>query len=126
EIIDALRLVRPPWNINAVAQEVGKIILNGTDYLENSRREIRKTKRFLLNELGRLGYSTVPSDTNFFLVEVSNAGDFRAALLRQGILVRDCASFGLPGYIRIAARTMPECEKLIKAIEKIGSEQNAG
>jgi len=121
EIIDTLRLVRPPWNINAVAQEVGKIILNGTDYLENSRREIRKTKKFLVDELVRLGFTLVPSDTNFFLVKVARAGDFRAALLKQGIMVRDCTSFGLPGYIRIAARTMPECKKLIKAIETMGS-----
>jgi histidinol-phosphate aminotransferase len=126
EIIDVLRLVRPPWNINAVAQEVGKMTLSGADYLENSRKEIKKTKWFLLDELQRLGYSVVPSDTNYFIFKVANAADFRAALLRQRILVRDCASFGLPGYIRISARTMPECRKLIEAVEKIRSKQDAG
>jgi histidinol-phosphate aminotransferase len=126
EIIDTLRLVRPPWNINAIAQEAGKLIINGGDYLAHSRRELEKTKQFLLDGLKRLGYSTVPSDTHFFLVMVGNTAELRTALLKQRILVRDCSSFGLPGYIRIAARTMPECEKLIEAIEKMGSEKDAG
>ncbi len=121
EIIESLRLVRPPWNINAVAQEVGKIILNGDDYLNSSRKKIRKTKQFLIGELGRLGFDMVPSDTNYFLFKVANSRDFRTALLKKGIMVRDCTSFGLPDYIRIAARTMPECKKLIEAIEKIRS-----
>jgi histidinol-phosphate aminotransferase len=126
ETIDTLRLVRPPWNINAIAQEAGKLIINGGDYLAHSRRELKKTKQFLLDGLKRLGYSTVPSDTHFFLVRVENTPEFRTALLKQRVLVRDCASFGLPGYIRIAARTMPECEKLIGAIEKMESEKDAG
>ncbi len=126
EIIDVLRLVRPPWNINAIAQEIGKNIFQGNDYLESSRQELKKTGRFLLDELARLGYSTVPSDTHFFIFKVPDSAGFRAALLRQGILVRDCTSFGLPGYIRVAARTMPECQKLITAIEKIRSSRHAG
>jgi len=50
---------------------------------------------------------------------VPDAKEFRSALLRQRMLVRDCTSFGLSNYIRIAARTMPECEKLVAAIEKM-------
>jgi len=119
KIIDTLRLVKPPWNINAVAQEIGKLTLDGADRMEYSRAEMRKTKNYLIKELGRLGYKAVPSDTNYFLVKVGNASAFRAALLRKKIMVRNCASFGLPDYVRIAARTMPECEKLIAAIETI-------
>jgi len=61
----------------------------------------------------------VPSKANFFLVRVGDAKAFRTALLKHGILVRDCSSFGLPDYIRIAARTMPECQKLITTIQAL-------
>jgi histidinol-phosphate/aromatic aminotransferase/cobyric acid decarboxylase-like protein len=37
-------------------------------------------------------------------------------LVRHRILVRDCASFGLPGHIRIAVRTPPECQRLLQAL----------
>ena len=121
-IINALRRVRPPWNVNAVAQQAGVIALEEADYFESCRREIGKAKQFLVGELYRIGFTLLPSSTNFFLVKVTDARGFRTALLRHGILVRDCTSFGLPQYIRIAARTMPECQKLITTIQALKGE----
>ncbi|MBI3931013.1 MAG: histidinol-phosphate aminotransferase family protein [Chloroflexi bacterium] len=117
EVIKALRRVCPPWNVNVVAQQAGIVVLEEADYLARCQLEISQAKQFLVDELGRIGFSLVPSRTNFFLVKVANAQDFRRALLRWGVLVRDCTSFGLPQYIRIAARTMPECQKLITTIQ---------
>ncbi len=121
EIINALRRVRPPWNVNAIAQKAGVIVLEDAGYLEWCKREIREAKQFLVDELYRIGFTLIPSETNFFLVKVTSAKDFRTALLRHGILVRDCTSFGLPGYVRIGARTMPECQSLIATIEAMKS-----
>jgi len=119
EIIDALRRVRPPWNVNVVAQKAGVIALGDVDYLERCKQKVRQAKQFLTTELCRVGLTLVPSSTNFFLVRIANAKGFRAALLRHGILVRDCTSFGLPEYVRIAPRTMPECQKLIATIRVV-------
>ena len=90
-----------------------------TGYLEDSKRKIKEAKQFLIDELHRLGFQPLPSDTLFFLMRVGNAGEFRTALLKHGILVRDCTSFGLPEYVRISPRTMPECRKLIAAIKTL-------
>jgi len=121
-IIDALRRVHPPWNVNIMAQKAGVIALGDTDYLERCKQEIRQAKQFLISELCRIGFTLVPSSTNFFLVRVGDAKAFRTALLRHGILVRDCTSFGLPEYVRIAPRTMPECQKLITTIQSLKQE----
>ncbi|MFC2051849.1 pyridoxal phosphate-dependent aminotransferase [Chloroflexota bacterium] len=126
EIINALRRVRPPWNVNAVAQKAGIVALEDAGYLERCKREITKAKQFLVDELHRIGFTLVPSSTNFFLVKVTNAKNFRAALLRHGMLVRDCTSFGLPEYVRIAARTMPECQRLINTIKSMQGEGEIG
>jgi len=119
EIINSLHRVCPPWNVNIVAQRAGTTALEDMDYLKRSKRKIKQAKQFLVDELCRLGFPPLPSDTNFFLVKVGNAKGFRSALLKYGILVRDCASFGLPEYIRLAPRTMPECQKLIAAIKAL-------
>jgi len=119
EIIESLHLVRPPWNVNVMAQKAGVIALEDTDYLEQCKQQIRQAKQFLMDELSRMGFTLVPSKANFFLVRVGDAKVFRSALLKHGILVRDCSSFGLPEYIRIAPRTMPECQKLITAIHSL-------
>ena len=118
-IIDILRRVRPPWSVNALAQQAGIAVLKDYDRLETTRREILAAKQFLVDEFTGLGFSIIPSTTHFFLMKVTRPADFRTALLKQGLLVRDCASFGLPEYVRIAARTLPECRQLIKAVKEM-------
>lgn len=118
-IIDSLRRLCPPWNVNIIAQKIGTAALENVAYLEQSKLKIREAKQFLIKELSRLGFRVMPSDANYFLMKVGNAGQFRNSLLKHGILVRDGTSFGLPEYVRIAPRTMPECQKLMTAIGNI-------
>jgi len=118
-IIDTLSRILPPWNVNAVAQQAGIIALKEHDYVNQSQAKIKEAKEYLITGLTRLGLPPLPSEAGFFLVKVNDSREFRHRLLAQKMLVRDCTSFGLPGFIRIAPRTMPECRQLIKAIEKI-------
>jgi len=119
EIIRNLRKVCPPWNVNVIAQRAGVVALEDAGYLERSRKKVKEAKRFLIKELSQLGLPPLPSEAHYFLVKVGNARLFRASLLKNGILVRDGTSFGLPEYVRIAPRTMPECQRLITAIQEL-------
>ncbi len=119
-IISVLKRVCPPWNVNAFAQKAGAFVLNADSHLKGCYNKIRKAKKFLIKELERLGLSPLPSQTNFFIVKVGNATTFRQALLSRRFLVRDCTSFGLPEYIRLAPRSLSECQKLIEAIKDTG------
>jgi len=119
EIIATLRRVCPPWNVNMVAQKAGIIAIAKEEYLKRCQIELREAKAYLYAELSRLGLPPLPSEANFFLVEVGHASELRHELLKRRILVRDCSSFGLPQYIRIAPRTLPECQRLVAAIKEI-------
>lgn len=118
-VISTLQRICPPWNVNAVAQEAGRQALADTEYLEKTRRELRRAKGYLLDELTTMGWPPVPSEANFFLVRVGDAGSLRYELLTRGVLVRDCTSFGLGGYVRIAARSMPDCRRLVAALKEV-------
>jgi histidinol-phosphate aminotransferase len=49
-----------------------------------------------------LGWHCLPSDANFFCARTERPYPERAAALRaDGIKLRDCASFGLPGHVRL-------------------------
>ena len=119
-IITVLKHVCPPWNVNSIAQKAGVFALNADIYLKECGDKLREAKEFLIREMEQLGLSPIPSHTNFFLVKVGNATAFRQSLLKKGILVRDCTSFGLPQYIRLAPRTLTECQRLIKVIKEAG------
>lgn len=117
-IISVLKRVRPPWNVSSVAQAAGVFTLKADGYLDTCRIKIKKARELLVEGLKGLGLSPLPSETNFFLVRVGDAARFRQALLRKGILVRDCTSFGLPNYIRLAPRTMAECQRLLAVMKE--------
>lgn len=125
-IISVLARARPPWNVSSVAQQAGICALKADTYLKRCGTKIKEAKEFLLKELESLGLRPLPSQTNFFLVRVGQAAKFRQTLLKRGILVRDCTSFGLPDYIRLAPRTMAECRRLVTAIEESGAYRHDG
>ena len=116
QVVEALERAQPPWSVNALAQAAGLAALGDAEHLSAGRRLAAEAKAYLVDGLGRLGLPCLPSRTNFWLVEVGDAAALRRRLLPRGILVRDCASFGLPRHIRLAARPLPECERLLEAI----------
>jgi histidinol-phosphate aminotransferase len=115
-IINILKKIRPPWNVNSAAQQAGIAALRSAGHMKRCGALINKGRNYLMAQLESLDYRVTPTDTNFFLVRVGKVSKFQQSLLARGFLVRDCASFGLPGYIRIAPRRMQDCRSLIAAI----------
>ncbi len=122
DVIDALSKIAPPWSVNSMAQAAGIAALEDTEYLEHSIKGIAEAKEYLWNALLSAGLKVYPSAANFFLVEVGEASEVRSNLMSKGICVRDCSSFGLPQFIRIGVRTMPECERLVEAMKEVLAE----
>jgi L-threonine-O-3-phosphate decarboxylase len=122
-VIRALAGAQPPWSVNAAAQAAGLAALGDRDHVDAGRRAAAETRAYLVSRLEALGYRCVPSASNFWLVEVGDAAALRGRLLERGILVRDCASFGLPGHIRLAARPLSECERLVEALRAVQGEE---
>lgn len=120
-VIAALRKVRPPWNVNALAQAAGIAALADQAHLHASLQKLRENKRAFVAGLIELGLSPIPSSTHYFLVRVGDGAGFRRTLLWKGLQVRDCASFGLPAYMRIATRRPEENARLLVAIREVKS-----
>lgn len=116
EVIEPLRRVRQPWSVNALAQAAAQTAFADEAHLRRALAATTSAKEGLAQNLQALGLRVFPSATHFFLVEVGDAPAFRLRLLQKGFLVRDCTSFGLPGFIRIAARRPEENKKLVQVI----------
>jgi histidinol-phosphate aminotransferase len=118
-IIAAIAQARPAWNVNGLAQAAGLAALADQAYLQRCLVELAQASQSLVTDLRSLGLAPVPSSTHFFLLPVDDGAAFRSKLLRQGVLVRDCASFGLPTYVRIASRRPADNQRLLAAIAEI-------
>ncbi len=116
EIISALDAVRPPWNVNAAAVAAGLAALSDDDHLARGRAVVVEARSYLTSELSRLGYKVWPSVANFLMVKVGDGAGLRHRLIKRGLVVRDCASFGLPECIRIGMKPLRDCRRLIEAL----------
>ncbi len=123
-----LNNIRLPWNLNSCALAVGEHLLkNNENYLDRSLELIKKERQWLASQLGAIrGFKPYSSDTNFILVDARDfaisSTELGEQILKYGIIIRDCASFGLENHIRVAIRKRGENRKLIKAISAVISE----
>ena len=118
-LVDEVRRLQPAWSVNSVAQAVGIAALQDDAHVAEAREIIKEAKAYLRRELAELGISTSESSANFIIAYVGDAVSVRGALLRYGIAVRDCTSFGLPEYVRIAVRKPMECSRLVTAMRTV-------
>ncbi len=121
ELAERLKSRKEPWSVNSLAAAAGSVVLSDTAYRDASHALILREKRFLEKRFEDLGIKYVPSDANYYLLYLKNAGAAVKSLAKRGILIRDCSNFkGLcRGYVRIAVRSRKENALLMRELEKI-------
>ncbi|MDG6256314.1 MAG: histidinol-phosphate transaminase [Methanomicrobiaceae archaeon] len=118
DLASIIEAIRPPWTVNCFAEDFAVRCLARSDDLAQSRRAIAAEREWLKNAFDALGIAHRPSDTNFILLDLDEpAADLAGRLLAHGVVVRDCASFGLLHSIRVAVRTHEENRQLVRALE---------
>jgi histidinol-phosphate/aromatic aminotransferase/cobyric acid decarboxylase-like protein len=115
DLIRSLRRRQPAWSLNGLACAALPDLLTALD-LESDADSIRLLREQLRLLLARHGLLARPSDANWLLVEKPG---LREALGPHGILVRDCASFGLPGIARIAVPDDIGLQRLDVALREV-------
>jgi histidinol-phosphate/aromatic aminotransferase/cobyric acid decarboxylase-like protein len=113
----ALESHRPAWMINSVAEAAALAALHQEDFVAVSRDKIFRDLECMQAALQQLGLAPLPTTTLYFLLPLPAAGGWRERLLKHRILVRDCASYGLPGYIRLCSRPQADVQRLISALK---------
>ena len=119
DYVSQLRAIQPDWSVNSFAQKAGILSLEDNEYLPSARKVVFTARNFLETSLAELGLETIPTDANFLLIKVDSASKWRSLLLKKGVVVRDCTSFGLPNYIRVGIRSVKDCRVLVEAISEI-------
>jgi threonine-phosphate decarboxylase len=125
-VMTALRTAQPPWSVNALAQAAGLAALRDEVHRSGTVASWTRAAVELTDQLRAAGFAPVPADVPFFLLPVGDAARVRAMLLRQGLLVRDCTSFGLSEHVRISARTRADNARLVEALVAVRAEVARG
>ena len=126
EVIASLHRVKNIFNVSVVAQAAGIAALRDEEFVKESVRANAVARRYLCRAFDRLGLEHAESHTNFVLVRVGpNAGRIYERLLERGIIVRPCAQYDLPEFLRISIGTAEQNERLIGALEELVAPRHA-
>ena len=121
EAADLLNRVREPFNVNSMALAGAVAALQDVAYVDESRRLNSAGMAVLSQGLERLGLAAIPSAGNFvtFAVASGTAAATYQALLRQGVIVRPIAEYGLPDHLRVTVGLPEEIARFLEALERV-------
>jgi histidinol-phosphate/aromatic aminotransferase/cobyric acid decarboxylase-like protein len=108
----------PPWPLSAASLAAAVAGMDEQVHIRDGARVAQAYIRELDSALRESGRQPVLTDANYLLVR--SPGTCRR-LAASGIIVRDCASFGLPDYVRIAAPTPKDLSFVLQAIRELDS-----
>lgn len=115
DVIARLRRRQPTWSVNGLAAAALPDLLELAD-LARWTRTIAGLRAELSALLDAAGLEPQRSDAPFVLCRKGE--DLRDHLAARGIVVRDCASFGLPGQVRVAVPDEAGLARLGEALSR--------
>lgn len=118
ELSGLLNRVRQPFNVNSLAQVAAVAALGDEDFIKKTVQLVHEELDFLYGALSRVGIEYIPTQANFFLINVGgqNADDIFSRLLKQGVIVRSMTSYGYPDYIRVNVGLHHENVRFLEAL----------
>jgi histidinol-phosphate aminotransferase len=126
DAVALLNRIRPPFNVNSLAQVAALAALEDEAHVLECVRLIDAGRHLLYDEFKALGIKYAPSRANFILVDVGrSAADIYQKLLREGVIVRPMTAFGMETALRITIGTPDENRRLIKALRAVLGKKSA-
>jgi len=120
ELISAMYKVKEPFNVSNLAQFAGTASLTDADQVIRSRELNSAGKIYLTENLKDIGLTPYKTESNFILVNTDRAvKPLTESLLKRGMIIRNCTSFGLETCFRVTISTFEDNVKLIDLLKDI-------
>jgi histidinol-phosphate aminotransferase len=117
---DAYARVNTPFAASEVACRAALAALEDDDHVERTVAGARRAREHIAEELDA---PTWDSGGNFVLADVGDASAVAEASQSEGVIVRDCTSFGLPSCVRISCGTDAEVREATETLNRILGER---
>jgi histidinol-phosphate aminotransferase len=112
--------IKPPFNVNILAQKAGEAALNDDTFFKKTLSNTWNSLDSFYAAFERLGLSYVRSQTNFVLVHIGkDSPRVYEDLLKRGIITRYIPYIGLDEYLRVSIGLPGENKAFIDALEEV-------
>ena len=102
DIVATLRKIRPPFSVSSIAQAAAVAAARDTDYSHQVRDYTVRQRAEMVRLFQHAGFTVVPSQANFVLVESADEDGLVNRLNDFGVSVRPGGSLGIPGTVRVS------------------------
>jgi histidinol-phosphate/aromatic aminotransferase/cobyric acid decarboxylase-like protein len=113
ERASALRAMLPAWPLSAPALAAAAAGCADLEHIRAGAETGQRHVRLLAEAILEAGGETCPTEANYLLGRRDGLAE---ALAARGIAARDCASFGLAGWLRLAAPRPADLPLVLEAI----------
>jgi histidinol-phosphate aminotransferase len=117
KLIDLMNRVRQPFNVNHLAMVAAVAALGDDAFIAESRRVNAAGLALLKAAFDERHLTTIPAYGNFITFKIENAKRVFNALLKQGVIVRPIAGYGLPDYLRVTIGTEAQNRRFLAALD---------
>lgn len=118
EVADLMNRVRQPFNVNNLALAAAAAAIDDHLFIAESYEQNRRGMEQLVAGFKRLGLEHIPSHGNFVTVAVGDAAAVNGKLLKQGVIVRPIAGYGMPNHLRVTIGLETENARFLAALEQ--------
>jgi histidinol-phosphate aminotransferase len=119
ETLRQMQRHRLPNNVNVLAAAAATATIPDTAHVDRERRMNREAREFTRDALERIGYKSVPSNTNFLMVPIGrDSREFKESCAKQGVLVGRPFP-PLTTHARISIGTMDEMKKAVDVFRQV-------
>ena len=122
EVVEVLEKIRPAFNINSYAQEIGRLVLDDKSFLQKSVEHNFIWRNKLSQEFMKFGIKVIPSVANFITIIFENkqvASRCANILEKNNIFVRKLNAYKMDNCLRITIGTKQQNLELLKLFSKI-------
>lgn len=120
EIIHTVHRVRPPFNVNGMAQAGALAALKDRDHVEKTRQFNQKQRCYLESELVAMDLNCIPSCSNFLCLDTGKDSQvIFTELAKRGIIVRPGFHFGMDTFLRVSIGNWEANQIFAKTLKEI-------
>ena len=119
--LEKIKYATNPYNVNRLTLRLGEATVDAEPYYREKCAAIIRTREETAEKLKALGFTVLPSQTNFLFVKTDKIGGraLYEKLKDRGILVRHFGNPRITDYIRITIGTDEQMDTCIAAIRAI-------
>ena len=126
DFLAKMREKQTPWSLNSLGAYAAELMFKDQEYIQKTRNLILSERDKLYKELKEIPtYKVYPAYANFILLKIQKTGltssDAFEACIKEGLMIRDCASFQcLDGeFIRFCIMMPEDNARLLNVLKQL-------